>query len=247
QPGWYERQLEALPKRYLLAGSADEVAAALRELGTVAKHGVIARGRYLADRGAVEYTVSTNEATAPGIFHRLTGALSSQGTEILAAEINTLADGLVFDRFYVLDLDYQGEPPTDRIDDVCKALRQSLTNKLDQPKFRRVWRTEADPDLIPRLPTQVRIDNSTSDRHTIVDVFAADRTGLLYTITRTLFEAGVSVWVAKIGTYLDQVVDVFYVTDAGGNRIEDEEQIQLLRRRLLEEIAAFESAPLQEA
>jgi len=245
--GWYERQLEALPKRYLFSGTADDIAAALRELGTVAKHGVIAHGRYLADRGAVEYTISTNEATAPGIFHRLTGALSSHGMEILAAEINTLADGLVFDRFYVLDLDFQGEPPTERIDDVCKALRQSLTNKQDQPRFRRVWRAHAETDLMPRLPTQVRVDNSTSDRYTIIDVFAADRTGLLYTITRTLFEAGLSVWVAKIGTYLDQVVDVFYVTDAAGQRIEDEDRIQVLRERLLTEIAAFEDAALQEA
>lgn len=247
RPGWYERQLEALPRRYLLAGSVDEVAASLRELGTVAKHGVIARGKYLPDRGAVEYTISTNESIVPGIFYRLTGALSSQGLEILAAEINTLADGLVFDRFYALDLDFVGEPPGERIDDVCKALRMSLTDKHDQPKFRRVWKAHPESELIPHLPTQVRVDNSTSDKYTIIDVFAADRTGLLFTIARTLFEAGVSVSVAKIGAYLDQVVDVFYVTDFAGNRIEDEQQIQLLRQKLLEEIAAFEEAGLQNA
>jgi len=246
-PEWYDRQLEALPSRYLLSGTADDVAASLRELITVAKHGVIARGKYLADRGAVEFTVSTNEATAPGIFSRLTGALTSQGLEILAAEINTLADGLVFDRFYVLDLDFQGEPPAERIDDVCKALRTSLTDKPDQPRFRRVWRASQSGDEVPRLPTQVRVDNSTSDRYTIVDVFAADRTGLLHTVTRTLFEAGVSVSLAKIGAYLDQVVDVFYVTDFTGAKIEDEQRIQALRQRLLDEIAAFENAALQNA
>jgi hypothetical protein len=36
---------------------------------------------------------------------------------------------------------------------------------------------------------------------------------LLYAITRELFELGLSVARAKIGTFLDQVVDVFYVTD----------------------------------
>jgi [protein-PII] uridylyltransferase len=247
RPDWYERQLEAMPARYLLAGTVDEVAASLRELCTVAKRGVIARGKYLPDRGAVEFTVSTNEATAAGIFARLTGALTSQGLEILAAEINTLADGLVFDRFYVLDLDYTGEPPADRIDDVCKALRESLTDKADQPRFRRVWRAQQNLDDIPRLPTQVRVDNSTSDRYTILDVFAADRTGLLHTVTRTLFDAGLSVSVAKIGTYLDQVVDVFYVTDFQGRKIEDETQLQAIRKKLLEEIAAFEEAAMQNA
>ena len=69
------------------------------------------------------------------------------------------------------------------------------------------------------MPTRVVVDNSTSLKHTILDIFAHDRIGLLYTITRTLYELGISVNVAKIGTYLDQVVDVFYVTDAAGMKL----------------------------
>ena len=72
------------------------------------------------------------------------------------------------------------------------------------------------------------------------DVFAMDRRGLLYTITRTLFELGYSVWRAKIGTFLDQVVDVFYVTDQGGQRVEDPERLQRTRERLLEVIRELE-------
>jgi [protein-PII] uridylyltransferase len=82
----------------------------------------------------------------------------------------------------------------------------------------------------------VRVDNHTSDRFTILDIFAADRQGLLYAIARTLFEAGLSVGVAKISTHLDQVVDVFYVTDAEGSKIVDEGRLDEIRRRLLEEI-----------
>jgi [protein-PII] uridylyltransferase len=86
------------------------------------------------------------------------------------------------------------------------------------------------------LPTVVRADNSTSERFTVLDIFAADRMGLLYAISRTLFELGLSVWVAKIGTYLDQVVDVFYVTDQEGRKIENEERLQHIRTRLLHAI-----------
>ena len=46
--------------------------------------------------------------------------------------------------------------------------------------------------------------------------------------------------VAKIGTYLDQVVDVFYVTDQAGNKIEDEARLQHIRTRLLEASAGVE-------
>ena len=90
------------------------------------------------------------------------------------------------------------------------------------------------------LPTRVRVDNSTSDRFTILDIFASDRTGLLYTIARTIFELGLSVSLAKIGTYLDQVVDVFYVTDRAGRKIDDESRLELIRMRLLEAIETFE-------
>ena len=95
----------------------------------------------------------------------------------------------------------------------------------------------ARPRRLAVLPTRVRTDNSTSERFTIIDIFASDRAGLLYTIARTIFELGLSVSLAKIGTYLDQVVDVFYVTDQAGRKIEDEARLEQIRGRLLEAIA----------
>ena len=86
------------------------------------------------------------------------------------------------------------------------------------------------------MPTKVTYDNTTSERATILQIFAEDRTGLLYNITRTLFELGISVTAAKIGTHLDQVVDVFYVTDATGEKIQDSERLDSIRCRLLQAI-----------
>jgi [protein-PII] uridylyltransferase len=88
------------------------------------------------------------------------------------------------------------------------------------------------------------MDNNTSERYTVIDVFAADRRGLLYTITRTLFELDLSVAFAKIGTYLDQVVDVFYVTDRKGKKIESTAKLNELRTRLLVEIEAWQRQDL---
>jgi [protein-PII] uridylyltransferase len=61
----------------------------------------------------------------------------------------------------------------------------------------------------------------------------------LFTIARTLFELGLSVSLAKIGTYLDQVVDVFYVTDQQGDKILDEHRLQEITSRLLGAIDSF--------
>jgi [protein-PII] uridylyltransferase len=79
--------------------------------------------------------------------------------------------------------------------------------------------------LLEVLPTRVSIDNSTSPDCTILDVFTHDRDGLLYEITRVLYELGTSISYAKIGTYLDQVVDVFYLTEEDGSKILDEARL----------------------
>ncbi len=188
----------------------------------------------------MEFIVSTHEAITPGVFHKLTGALASQGLEVLSAEINTLADGLVLDRFYVLDPDFYGEPPADRLAAVNRSLVESLKGgDGDKPAFRSLWHigsTQSPPTA--KLPTRVQADNSSSDHFTILDIFATNRMGLLYTIARTLFELGLSVSRAKIGTYLDQVVDVFYVTDQAGQKIEDERHLQEITSRLLAAIEA---------
>jgi len=56
-----------------------------------------------------------------------------------------------------------------------------------------------------------------------------------------LFELGLSVSKAKIGTHLDQVVDVFYVSDQQtGRKIDDEVRLAEIRRRLLAAIEAGE-------
>ena len=94
---------------------------------------------------------------------------------------------------------------------------------------------------ISRIPARVHVDNQTADSYSIIDVFAHDSVGLLYTITRTLFELGLSVSFAKIGTYLDQVVDVFYVTDVDGAMIIDENRIGEIRSCILEAIHDFEA------
>jgi len=123
-----------------------------------------------------------------------------------------------------------------------------LIDSLDRdeaPKFRRTWSESSDPptrELTP-LPTRVMLDNSTSDTSTVVDIFTFDRPGLLYAIARTLFELDLSIAAARIGTHLDQVVDVFYVTDQQtGEKIEDRQRQEEIRRRLL---AAVEAKQLE--
>jgi [protein-PII] uridylyltransferase len=240
---WWDRQIDALPPSLLVNGPASRILDDLETLRSLPRDQAVASGRYVPEYRAVEYTIGTFEDIAPGIFHRLTGVLTSQRMEILSAEINTLADGLVLDRFYVQDRDFDGAPAVERLTDVSRRLVESLKHPSDSPpKFSRFWGecSAGKGPQLPKPPVQVRIDNNTSDRFTIIDIFALDRTGLLYTVTRMLFEFGLSVHMAKIGTHLDQVVDVFYVTDADDRKVMDEARLHHIRQRLLERIVEFE-------
>ncbi|MGE0606584.1 MAG: [protein-PII] uridylyltransferase [Pirellulales bacterium] len=247
-PSWFDRQIAALPPAYASSRTVEQIATELAELRRLQPGQVNAHGNYRVETQTVEFTVATNESIAPGVFHRLTGALSGKGLQIISAEINTLAEGLILDRFWVCDPDSADKPAPGRIEQITVALQAALTTAADTPpQFRRLWNSGGSQSAdLPRLPTQVRIDNSTSDRCTIIDIFTADRRGLLYTITRKLFDLGLSVSVAKIGTYLDQVVDVFYVTDREGEKIENDDQLEQIRSRLLEEIESFSQQTLDQ-
>ncbi len=231
---WWVKQIRQLPAGYLKAASLPHVLSELERLAKLPPKDAIAWGRFVPELQAIEYTVGTHEEIVPGIFQRLTGVLSSTGHSILSAEIHTLADSLVLDRFYVQDVDFAGQPPPERLEEVSRQLVASLRNPTDvRPVFRKVWRKEASTAAELRtLPERISFDNTTSDRHTIVNVFAYDRMGLLYAISRAIFEAGLSVHVAKIATYLDQVVDVFYVTDGRGQKVVDEATLADIRQRI---------------
>src|SRR5207249_3984651 len=69
-----------------------------------------------------------------------------------------------------------------------------------------------------RVPTSVEIHNEVSREYTVLDVYTGDRVGLLFTITNTLYHLWLEIHLAKITTMVDQVLDVFYVTDHEGRK-----------------------------
>ena len=239
---WYQRQIEALPPAYVLGSDRQAMIQDLGRMRKIPEDDAVAWARYSEQQRATEFSIGAREDLVPGIFHRLTGVLTSLRLQILAAEIHSLSDGLLLDRFYVHDGDFSGQPPQARNDEVCQALVESLRSPADSsPNFRQTFGNSQTKPLpgLEFLPTRITIDTDSSPQYTIIDVFAHDRLGLLYTIARRLFELRISVRMAKIATYLDQVVDVFFVTDEAGSKIDDEQFLQNAQRELLEAIENY--------
>jgi [protein-PII] uridylyltransferase len=72
-------------------------------------------------------------------------------------------------------------------------------------------------------------------------VFADDTQGLLYAITRSIFQLGLSVHAARISLRdeLDQVADVIYVTDQQGAKIKDHARLEAIRATIQKDIDQF--------
>ena len=221
-----------LPSATLRDLPPQQILEELVQLARLPADGIFVATRWQPDTSTVAVTVGTRESVAPGVFHRVTGALTSQRLEILAAGIHTLDDGIVIDHFTVLDPDFTGAPPPDRFADIATAIRAGI--KADRaPTFTpRLNPLAPRPSPAGGHPVRVAIDNASSDTSTIVEVFATDAPGLLYRIASTLFDAGLSVRSAKVGTYLDQVVDGFHVTDQTGGKIVDVERLERVRKAL---------------
>jgi [protein-PII] uridylyltransferase len=65
----------------------------------------------------------------------------------------------------------------------------------------------------------VLVDDRASPRHTVVEVFARDRPGLLYRLARELHELRLSIALSKINTEGTRVADVFYVNELDGTKV----------------------------
>jgi [protein-PII] uridylyltransferase len=192
---------------------------------------------YAADTDTVEFLACIDHGAGRGIFSSMAGALTGQGMQILSAETSTLPDDMLLLQYVVQDPDYPGEPPPERTTAVCDALIESI-GRDEPPTFRIVWGREQAEAIaaLANLPNEVRIDTALSDECAIVEVFTIDRRGLLYRLARALHDLGLIIRFAKIGTYLDQVVDVFYVTERDDAKPCDEPRLEEIRRTLLEVI-----------
>jgi len=69
---------------------------------------------------------------------------------------------------------------------------------------------------------RVIIDNQSSNRFTVIEINGRDRLGLLYDLTEALYRLNLNIGSAHVSTFGEKAVDVFYVTDLTGGKIENE-------------------------
>jgi [protein-PII] uridylyltransferase len=92
--------------------------------------------------------------------------------------------------------------------------------------------------VVPKVAAEVRVNNQDSDFYTIVEAAGEDRLGILYEMTQALTDHGCDIHFARISTLGNRILDVFYVQDAWGEKIEEKQKVENLKETLLRRLAS---------
>ncbi|QEG42930.1 [protein-PII] uridylyltransferase [Roseimaritima ulvae] len=234
-----ETLLASLSALMLQRRDADTLAQQVSAVAQLDEHSSLCWCRSLDEQEATEYTLVRAEQSAiRGLFARAAGTFTAQGLGILRAEVATLQPDIAWDTFVIKNpttVEGQAQQPQVICNTLCQAIDSEHTPKLNFP---RVWKsTAAGQEAVMLLPTRVTFDNETFDKYTVLSLFAYDRPGLLYSIAQTLSDESLLVHFAKISTHLDQVMDIFYVTDREGQQVTSQARQDAVRAALIEAAA----------
>jgi [protein-PII] uridylyltransferase len=197
--------LDALPPRYLLAASAEQVAEHAQLLLPLPDPGTL---RSLSRPGPAEGTVTVTVVAGDrcGLVADCAGVLAAHGLGVLDARMFTRTDGVALDWFVVHD---RGLTDWDR---VHADLRQATAGELDVAAAvarREQRRDERPPPLAMPIPVKVTVEPR-SDL-TRIEVRGPDAPGVLYRLARALTDEGLDILGARVDTLGPQVHDVFFV------------------------------------
>jgi [protein-PII] uridylyltransferase len=232
-----DRFLARMPRGYLLAIPPEQAARHVSLLGPPLGMNDVRTQSALGTRPAT-YALTVVAADRPGLLSWIAGALSLAGLSILTAQVFTTEDGAAIDVFEVEGA-FEAEVGEERWREFRTMLRRAIEGRVSLERRVEEKRAHYPP---PRSdePVSVGVHNDASDFFTVVEVAAPDRIGLLFDITRTLADLHLDVHLAKVATYGGRVVDVFYVRDMLGRKVED-----AVRKEEVERVLAARAAPAQ--
>jgi [protein-PII] uridylyltransferase len=218
-----------LPDRYLSCYSPEEIIHHIEMARSIEKD--IFLVEWTIEKGIqAKVTVCTKDRY--GLFSKITGSMFLNRLNILEAQIHTWENGVALDTFWVEDGTGEIER---RLQQFKKDLKEIL-NKTASVKSLLSQREESiwiHKKVTPGVSPEVKIHNQDSDFYTIIEATGEDRLGILHEIVQTLTDYGCDIHFARISTLGNRVVDVFYVQDEWGEKIDAKEKVDHLQQTLL--------------
>ncbi|MEG3617026.1 [protein-PII] uridylyltransferase [Magnetovibrio sp. PR-2] len=242
---WFLEQGHA---NYFLAYTPQDLAyhaEIVRDADKSATHLVI-KTRVREDIDVTEVLVHTLDH--PGLFANIAGAISLSGGSIVNANIATLGNGMALDTFWVQDVEDASIKDPDKIQRMEERIEGALTGRIRPERELADERSRQMPSRtrVFEVAPRVLVNNDASQSATVVEVNGRNRQGFLHDVTRALTDFGLQVTSAHISTYGERVVDVFYIRDVFGLKIDSDHKITALNKVLLRAIGTSKGDPIKD-
>lgn len=221
--------LVAMPEQYILQTPVHKVIEHMKMMHRLPDEKLVIQYRHNTERGYTELTVCAYDAY--GMFYRTAGTIASKNLNILRAQVYTSKSGVMIDMFQITDPEGKLYPYDDAWESVRSELRTALTSAYKPPEPRSSYVSSR--PLPGAITPTVDYDNDTSNSFTIIDISARDRVGILYQITKTLYDLNLDIGSAKIVTEGARAMDSFYVTDLLRKKITDGVRLERIKDALL--------------
>jgi [protein-PII] uridylyltransferase len=177
----------------------------------------------------------------PRLLALLFGACTAANANIVGAQIFTTTDGMALDTI-LLQREFSSEADEKRkAEHVCVMITKVLrgqTRLRDALKHAKAPQGRTKAFVVE--PT-VMIDNSQSNKYTLIEINGLDRLGLLHELTEALFHLNLNIGSAHITTFGEKAVDVFYVTDLTGAKVTSESRQKQIEARLIDVLSPQDS------
>ncbi len=228
-PEIFSEYVSQLPDRYLSCYAFEEIAHHI-EMARLIEKELLLVDWEIEKKNQAKVTVCTKDRY--GLFSKITGSMFLNRLNILEAQIHTWENGIALDTFWVEDVTEEMER---RISQFKKDLKEILSGEalLKDLITKQNKSNGIKQKVIPKVSGEIKINNQDSDFYTIVEVTGEDRMGILYEMTQGLTDHGCDIHFARISTLGNRIVDVFYVQDNWGEKIEEKQKVENLQQTLL--------------
>jgi [protein-PII] uridylyltransferase len=242
----FEEYLASMPDRYFLSNAADQIAAhgqlAVAPGGAGVSCSLLpseqegVMGLCVVTRGTPDMGLYVVAGDRPGLLASIAAAITANGLAIRSAQINSRAtpEGAqqAIDMFWV-----RADGGEDRHQDKLASLQRDLNAMLEgQTTAARLIAPRQRPSYsrrpAPPVATEVLFDHHGSSDHTIIEVIAEDQLGLLFKLAGALHALDLTIGFAKVSTEGKRVIDVFYVTEADGQKLQPGPRAEAVRAAL---------------
>ncbi|CAN1486157.1 GlnD UTP,GlnB (protein PII) uridylyltransferase [Rhabdaerophilaceae bacterium] len=187
-------------------------------------------------RGVTELTVLAIDH--PRLLSIITGACAAAGANIVEAQIFTTNDGFALDSITISRAFAQDSDEVRRADRVAKHIVSTLKGEVKLPEIVASRSAQAPVSQAFTVTPEIVLDNELSAKSTVVEVTGLDRPGLLYSLTTAIGKLNLNINSARIVTYGEKAVDVFYVTDLTGGKVTQPARQARLKKELLAVLVA---------